>query len=616
MSNKKLFIICLITAFLVAGFVTSASAYTLLLQATKNGTEPKTAFSVGEDLYLNIVVDDAADIAGCAFTLNYPATVLTPPTTDENGVSSGITSIFPFTYNDSTTTHETHRGNSSTAGKIYLAGAAIDTLDGGALYDNAADHTLFTIHFTVKSDAPLGAFDLSLTQTVLDNVDAGYVAPNNTVPVLVGAVDNTDAAWGGEDLSDDFPVLLGNATYPFTTVMNSDCSIIEYSISGTISYSGHQTGTLSVAAFASSDTNLETPIGAQTYDWIEGTTSKSFTVSVLNGSYTLGASIDSAGGTADTRDAWEAQGTYTTPIDIDGAGTSGKDFTLSDPDLNEDGIADWWKLSYDTGAGEDIGAAGNDYDQDGYSNLVEYQNGTDPTVQDAAGGTGYNSATDNRYIEMEGLRTHSGYYTSNEPFEVTLQIEYSGELTALGVQEIIPDGWSYVSVGGDDAPTVPPAPGATDTLDFAWITAPASPVAFTYTVQVPEGESGEKPFTGEILYRRHAGEITETISATTAQKKTFHDADYNPADWSINLSELLRIIQIYNVGSFHCDAEGEDGYGLGSGDQSGTPHDLDYNPQDWSFGLSELLRMIQIYNVGAYHVDPEGEDGYGLGSGE
>ncbi|KPA17114.1 hypothetical protein MHK_002666, partial [Candidatus Magnetomorum sp. HK-1] len=33
----------------------------------------------------------------------------------------------------------------------------------------------------------------------------------------------------------------------------------------------------------------------------------------------------------------------------------------------------------------------------------------------------------------------------------------------------------------------------------------------------------------------------------------YHSADYNPRDFQINLSEMLRIIQIYNLGGYHCD---------------------------------------------------------------
>lgn len=92
-----------------------------------------------------------------------------------------------------------------------------------------------------------------------------------------------------------------------------------------------------------------------------------------------------------------------------------------------------------------------------------------------------------------------------------------------------------------------------------------------------------------------------------------HSCDYNPGDWAINLSELLRTIQFYNSGEYSCDPQGEDGYTPGLGDRTCVPHASDYNPQDWSIGLSELLRAIQLYNSGGYHPDPTTEDGFAPG---
>ncbi len=98
-----------------------------------------------------------------------------------------------------------------------------------------------------------------------------------------------------------------------------------------------------------------------------------------------------------------------------------------------------------------------------------------------------------------------------------------------------------------------------------------------------------------------------------SQDETFHSADYKPADWKISLTELLRTIQLYNSGAYHCDSDGEDGFAPGTGNQSCDPHDSDYNPQDWNIGLKELLRLTQFYNASGYHADAESEDGFAPG---
>ena len=83
-------------------------------------------------------------------------------------------------------------------------------------------------------------------------------------------------------------------------------------------------------------------------------------------------------------------------------------------------------------------------------------------------------------------------------------------------------------------------------------------------------------------------------------------------DHHIDLSEALRVIQLYNAGAYHCDAAAEDGFASGTGDTGCTPHTGDYDPQDWRIGLSELLRVVQTYNAPGYSACAEGEDGFCL----
>lgn len=99
----------------------------------------------------------------------------------------------------------------------------------------------------------------------------------------------------------------------------------------------------------------------------------------------------------------------------------------------------------------------------------------------------------------------------------------------------------------------------------------------------------------------------------------WHSADQD-YDNEINLSELLRAIQFFNSGGYHCQEGTEDGYAPGTGDLTCLPHDSDYNPQDWLINLSELLRLIQFFNSGGYYACPEvlppTEDGFCVGISE
>ncbi|GEM_PF-2371375 len=101
-----------------------------------------------------------------------------------------------------------------------------------------------------------------------------------------------------------------------------------------------------------------------------------------------------------------------------------------------------------------------------------------------------------------------------------------------------------------------------------------------------------------------------TIGYDFASGNTYHSADYNPRDYNISISELLRVIQFHNTGDFHCDSNEADGYAVGPGDNACSPHDSDYNPQDWKITLNELLRLIQFYNFRGYHIDAAAKDGF------
>jgi len=88
-----------------------------------------------------------------------------------------------------------------------------------------------------------------------------------------------------------------------------------------------------------------------------------------------------------------------------------------------------------------------------------------------------------------------------------------------------------------------------------------------------------------------------------------HSADLD-ADGKVNLSELLRIVQLFNVTSYHCDESSEDGYAVGGGARLCEPHAADYAPPDWIISLSETLRSVQFFNSGGYYPCAGSEDNY------
>lgn len=103
------------------------------------------------------------------------------------------------------------------------------------------------------------------------------------------------------------------------------------------------------------------------------------------------------------------------------------------------------------------------------------------------------------------------------------------------------------------------------------------------------------------------GQEEGTVEGTQEEGEAspYHSADTN-FNWRIELGELLRVIQFFNAGGYHCALEGsEDGYMPGENvlQRMCKPHLSDYNPQDWKIQLTELLRLIQFFNFGGYSRD-------------
>jgi PKD repeat protein len=158
----------------------------------------------------------------------------------------------------------------------------------------------------------------------------------------------------------------------------------------------------------------------------------------------------------------------------------------------------------------------------------------------------------------------------------------------------------------------------------------------TWSVDFGDGTvltgSGNPPY-NTYHYYEYPGYYTISLTVTTAggtdtetktnwvhvlgdtQPNGVFSADLN-ANSRIELSELLRVIQLYNIRGFDCAESSvptEDGYRPGGGENhSCAPHSSDYAPQDWRIGLSELLRLIQFYNTLGFHPCPteNTEDGF------
>ncbi|MEY2881945.1 MAG: hypothetical protein RLZZ15_4325, partial [Verrucomicrobiota bacterium] len=236
------------------------------------------------------------------------------------------------------------------------------------------------------------------------------------------------------------------------------------------------------------------------------------------------------------------------------------------------------------------------------------------------------------------LATHNivgSGYIAGATATITNTITYVGAATSLGWQVTLPAGWSFAADAGSPG-DVKPTLGATGTLEWAWTTPPASPVTFSYTVNVPATETGPRHLAATAIMR-----IGTAAAATTAAVPGLLAVDVAPAMHSadtdlnsrLSLLELTRVIELFNTrnGTQRTGAYGvattltEDGFVADATRANAATatlaryHTGDAN-RDGKISLLELTRMIEIFNyrtgtqrTGQYHVKAGTEDGFDPG---
>jgi hypothetical protein len=120
------------------------------------------------------------------------------------------------------------------------------------------------------------------------------------------------------------------------------------------------------------------------------------------------------------------------------------------------------------------------------------------------------------------LERSVGAFTPGEVLtvSVTITAEDSSAISALGLTETVPVGWTYVSVDGEigQVPAIPPNEGDTGDLGFIWFAVPDFPVTFTYTLQVPANAEATADIAGRVDYYEDAGILSsdEVVSLLDA----------------------------------------------------------------------------------------------------
>jgi hypothetical protein len=231
-------------------------------------------------------------------------------------------------------------------------------------------------------------------------------------------------------------------------------------------------------------------------------------------------------------------------------------------------------------------------------------------------------------------------YQSPGTVTITNTFKYSDLASAVGWSVLLPDGWSFASTTSGDSQ---PRANDTSALTWAWITAPYTDHTFTYTLNVPAGQTATQQLVALFQFRQNNTlyQVLAKPDPLPVSKVTFHSADTMGAtvgsapDYKINLPELLRVIELYNyragtvrTGQYTIQSGTEDGFTPGPNGIAITTvfHSADTmggsvgTPRDGKLNLSELLRVIELYNyragtvrTGQYHVQAGTEDGFAPG---
>ena len=191
----------------------------------------------------------------------------------------------------------------------------------------------------------------------------------------VDAGDSTDPRAPGDDLEGNFRPQDGNQDGLSRHNMGCYESVMEVplsSISGTVFYSGPQSGQVVVQAFNQPDFS-----GSPEASFRAATPPAAYElVGLAPGEYFVRAFRDA--NADDDLNRGEPAGVYEaarqTAITVPPAQT-GTNITLTDPDNDSDNIADWWEYEHFDGLEQDDE---DDPDNDGRQNLAEFAGGTDP----------------------------------------------------------------------------------------------------------------------------------------------------------------------------------------------------------------------------------------------
>lgn len=222
-------------------------------------------------------------------------------------------------------------------------------------------------------------------------------------------------------------------------------------------------------------------------------------------------------------------------------------------------------------------------------------------------------------------------YRAGDTVRIVNTFSYTGEPTNLSWQVLLPEGWSLAASDSDDTATTKPVPGTSDLAEWTWSGLAEGPLAFSYVLHAPSPTAGLGEIASLVSVQRDGVALEFLAKPDPIQLRSHHSADTN-GDSRLSLSELLRVIELYNTrfgsvrtGRYRASNDSVDGFASDGAFAGDAPLDLVRHhvadvDHDGKLSLGELLRVIELYNTragsvrtGAYHPLAGTSDGFGPG---
>ncbi|WP_221031129.1 immunoglobulin domain-containing protein [Actomonas aquatica] len=212
------------------------------------------------------------------------------------------------------------------------------------------------------------------------------------------------------------------------------------------------------------------------------------------------------------------------------------------------------------------------------------------------------------------------------------QVLLGSGIDTLTWEALLPEGWSLIS--SDSTADSAPADATTSLAGWTWNAPAANSLTFTYVLQAPLDQTDFSELSAMISWTSDGTPTEFLIQPDPLRlgpPPSRHSADTD-ANGRLELSELLRVIELYNTrhgtsrtGRYRENHDSTDGFETDlltpAIDPTALVHyHLADTDEDGTLSLSELLRVIELYNTrsgttrtGAYHPDATTEDGFAPG---